>query len=179
MIINLVEHLTTLTIVVSILSLTRKKTMPLTFRILAGYTMTLQMTCALRRMAQCWIFSRVTFFLSLYQKIWKKTPKSQQLLTSMCKDRFVIKRLVSCTGLSFMVVWVQHGWSSPVLWVGMLGQCWRHSISGMMISYTLEAIMILMFKTLSLEKCQSGSARTKKVEKVEQSVEYLLFSAAR
>ncbi len=57
----------------------------------------------------------------------------------------------------------------------MLGQCWCQSISGTMISSTLETTMILIFKTLNLEKCQSGSARTKKAEKVEQLVKCLLY----
>jgi hypothetical protein len=43
----------------------------------------------------------------------------------------------------------------------------------MMISSTLVATMIFIFETLSLEKCQNGSGRTKKAEKVEQLVKCL------
>jgi hypothetical protein len=49
--------------------LDKEKSLPLRLRILVGYTRTFHTACMLSRMMQCWIFSRATFFLSLYRKI--------------------------------------------------------------------------------------------------------------
>jgi hypothetical protein len=45
----------------------------------------------------------------------------------------------------------------------------------MMISFTPEATVILIFETLSLEKCQSGSARTKRQKRKSGTVSQMSF----